>query len=135
MEWFAENIGLVQRDVISFAGVQRYRLSSMGPLVALDEVDRAQPGSFKLLQNYPNPFNPATTIRYDLTGQAQVKLVIYAVTGREIRVLDQGQYAAGNYQVVWDGLNDAGVSVSTGVYFARLAANGYTRVIKMALIK
>jgi len=134
-EWFAEDIGLVQRDVITFAGLQRYSLSSRGPLVALDDVGSAQPGSFKLLQNHPNPFNPVTTISYDLSEQAQVRLTIYAVTGCEISVLDQGQRSVGNYQVLWDGTTDAGIPVSTGIYFAQLSANGCTRVIKMALIK
>ncbi len=78
------------------------------------------PKRLALAQNYPNPFNPTTTIRYQLPVAGQVHLQIYDIMGRPVRELINKQQKAGYYQVLWDGKNDQGESVSTGVYMYKL---------------
>ncbi|MEA3288423.1 MAG: phosphodiester glycosidase family protein [Candidatus Marinimicrobia bacterium] len=90
---------------------------------------------FQLSQNYPNPFNPSTTIRYQLGDLSDVSIIIYDVMGREVADLVQAKQASGWYDVQWNGTTDAGNPVSTGLYFARIQAGGFSDVIKMAYIK
>jgi len=78
------------------------------------------PLSFTLHQNYPNPFNPSTTIEYGLAQPATVKLEVYAVTGRFVRMLVNGEQTAGAKSEVWDGRDSAGNPAGSGVYLARL---------------
>jgi hypothetical protein len=80
------------------------------------------PAEFRLEQNYPNPFNPTTTIHYSLPQNAAVQLRVYDVLGREVRTLVDESRGAGYQSVVWDGMNNDGQSVASGVYFYRIAA-------------
>ncbi|MCP4568286.1 MAG: T9SS type A sorting domain-containing protein [FCB group bacterium] len=93
------------------------------------------PRQYELLQNYPNPFNPATTIRYSLAKQAQVNLVVFNVLGQKVRQLVLEKQDVGMHEVVWDGNDNAGYSVATGIYFYRLKTNEFTETRKMVLIK
>ena len=88
-----------------------------------------------LNQNYPNPFNPTTTIQYGLPEDASVSLTVYDIQGNEIITIDSGLRSAGWYHYTWNGLNDKGQPVSTGLYLARLKAGSYSKVIKMAYLK
>jgi hypothetical protein len=89
----------------------------------------------RLDQNVPNPFNPATTIRYAIAGDNPVSLTIYDVAGRKVRTLVNERQRADIYQVSWDGANDAGVRVASGVYFYKLVAGKFTQTKKMLLLK
>ncbi|MDH4035873.1 MAG: C25 family cysteine peptidase [Candidatus Krumholzibacteria bacterium] len=91
----------------------------------------------KLGQNHPNPFNPVTSIDYWVPGGIRnaVSLVIYDVRGARVRTLVNEHKAAGRYQSRWDGRNDAGAPVSSGVYFYRMVAGGFTDTRKMLLVK
>ncbi|MFI5252335.1 MAG: FlgD immunoglobulin-like domain containing protein [Bacteroidota bacterium] len=82
------------------------------------------PESFTLKQNYPNPFNPTTTIEYDLPRASGVKIAVYNILGNMVRVLAAGSQAAGSYSVHWDGTNDNGISVSSGLYVYTIQAVG-----------
>jgi len=94
------------------------------------------PGAFALYPNVPNPFNPSTTIRYDVPSEGgAVTLRIYDVGGRLVRTLVEGPQTAGQKTVIWDGKDDGGRSVASGVYFSRLQAPGYNRTMKMVLLK
>jgi hypothetical protein len=82
----------------------------------------ARPVVFGLAQNYPNPFNPATQIEYDLAVASEVSVSIYDLLGREINSLVRGIQKSGKYIVYWNGTNDAGNSVSSGIYLYRIRA-------------
>ncbi len=90
----------------------------------------ASPLGFSLEQNYPNPFNPKTGIRVQLSGDREMRLVVYDLLGREVAVLANGRYVAGEHTFTFNGSN-----VSSGVYFYRLMAGDYTAVRKMILTK
>lgn len=88
-----------------------------------------------LWQNYPNPFNPTTTIRFDLAGSGQTRLVLYNILGQEVRVLVDSPLKGGVHQITWDGANQSGQSLGSGIYFARLEAPDGVFTIKLALIR
>lgn len=90
---------------------------------------------FRLGQNYPNPFNPATTITYQLTANDNVKLVVYNLLGAEIRTLVNEQQSPGVHSITWDGTNQLGQSVTSGMYFYRLQSGGRFEVRRMTLLK
>jgi hypothetical protein len=93
------------------------------------------PDKYILEQNYPNPFNPETHIRYELPEPGNVSLKIYKIDGELIKVLCDDYQSAGRYEKVWDGTNDHGTKVSSGVYFYRLSSVKFTQVRKMLFLK
>jgi len=93
------------------------------------------PLAYRLDQNAPNPFNPATTIAFALPGNEHVRLAIYAVDGRLVRTLVNGDLGAGRHEVTWRGDDDAGRRVATGAYFYALRAGDFRQVRKLTLIK
>jgi|GEM_PF-5525714 len=84
---------------------------------------------------YPNPFNPTTTISYGLPKDQQVKLIIYDLTGRQVKTLVNAQQSAGMHSIQWDGTNGYGQQVSSGVYFYRLTVSRSVKTHKMLLIR
>jgi hypothetical protein len=95
-----------------------------------------RPAEFSLRQNFPNPFNPTTTIRYDVPASGgHVGLRVYDVTGRLVRTLVNGEQTPGAKKVVWNGTNDQGEGVATGVYFCRLVAPGYEETRRIVFLK
>ena len=93
------------------------------------------PSQFLLAQNFPNPFNATTTIRYHLPEAAQVQVVVFNVLGRRVRILTDRRQQAGWHQLTWDGRNDQGVTVSSGIYYYRLRCSKFTAMKKMILLK
>ncbi|MBN2012676.1 T9SS type A sorting domain-containing protein [candidate division KSB1 bacterium] len=93
------------------------------------------PTEFKLYNNYPNPFNPSTQIVFDIPKAADVQLAVYNVMGQKIRTLVTGNQAAGQYKTTWDGMNDQGLAVASGVYFYRIQAGDYVKSHKMMFVK
>ena len=91
--------------------------------------------TFALYANYPNPFNAETQMTYALPVAGAVELAIYNVRGQRVRTLVQGVQAAGRYQIVWDGRNDTGAALASGVYLSRLASTQGVRVRRLLLIK
>ena len=108
--------------------------ASAGTLTAVSEP--VIPQTFGLYPNVPNPFNPTTSIRYDVppSGGA-VTLRIYDVSGRLVRTLVDGPQTAGQRTAVWNGRDNRGRSVASGVYFYRLQAPGYVKTLKMVLVQ
>ena len=88
-----------------------------------------------LYQNYPNPFNPSSVIGFELATPANVVLAIYDVEGREVRRLANGEAGTGYHTVLWDGKNDAGIRVSSGIYVYRLQTGDVVKTRKMLLLK
>jgi hypothetical protein len=95
----------------------------------------AIPLTYTLEQNYPNPFNPQTTIRYGIPEDGTVSLTIYNLEGKLIKRLENRYKAAGYHQILWDGTNDSGKSISTGVYIYRMMAGKFSSVRKMVFLK
>ncbi|RMD88028.1 MAG: choice-of-anchor B family protein [Calditrichaeota bacterium] len=93
------------------------------------------PKAFVLEQNYPNPFNPSTTIRYQLPKAEHVKIIIYDLIGRVVRELTNKTQEAGSYAVQWDGRDQAGQKVASGVYIYKIQAGQFIRTRKMVLLK
>ncbi|MBT4500362.1 MAG: T9SS type A sorting domain-containing protein, partial [Gemmatimonadetes bacterium] len=96
---------------------------------------RAVPTEYALSPSYPNPFNPSTTIRYALPEEGRVSLIIFNVSGQQVRTLVGEWQQAGNYTVYWDGKDGAGREVGSGIYLCRMESGAFTRVSKMVLIK
>ena len=93
------------------------------------------PTSFRIEQNYPNPFNPETTIIYKIGDPGPVKVTIYNALGQQIRSLVDEIQDVGEYRVSWNGKNDRGVGVSSGIYFYRFETRGFQTVRKMTLLR
>lgn len=81
------------------------------------EVENLMPKEYVLHQNYPNPFNPNTTIRFEIPKATKVYLMIYDILGREVTRLKQEQLGVGYHQVLWDGRDQAGRDLASGIYF------------------
>jgi hypothetical protein len=88
------------------------------------------PTSYSLSQNYPNPFNPSTTINYSVVEGTDVRLSVYDVSGKEVKVLTNGYKQPGNYSVTFNADD-----LASGVYYYRISMNGFDRTHKMVLLK
>ena len=93
------------------------------------------PEAYRLGANYPNPFNPETKIAFDLREATDVRLIVYDVTGREVAVLAEGPMEAGRYEVTWDGRDNAGRPLASGVYVYRMQTEAFTQARSMVLLK
>ena len=98
-------------------------------------VGRSHADGYVLHQNTPNPFNPTTTIRYDLLQEGSVRLGIYDINGRVVRMLVNGQVAEGQRQIDWDGTDAAGRPAASGVYVYRLESSLGVYVRRMTLLR
>ncbi len=103
-------------------------------------LETLRPTETVLLANYPNPFNPETWIPYRLAHATDVQVTIYDTKGVVVRRLDLGHQPAGNYTnrskaAYWDGRNESGESVTSGVYFYQLRAGDYTGLRQMVIVK
>jgi hypothetical protein len=117
---------LAQRDYVAIG-------NSFGPVTKVNPVE--VPKTFALEQNFPNPFNPTTMIRFALPNDSKVSLKVFDILGREVRTLLNGDVAAGINTVQWNGRNNAGQMVSTGVYIYRIEAGSNISTKKMMLMK
>jgi hypothetical protein len=112
------------------AGMDEYNL-----FLDTDDVIPAVPTMVELQQNYPNPFNPETTIKFTLGSAQQASLAVYNVTGQRVRTLFDGAVQAGEHSVIWDGCDDSGRSVASGIYFYQLTTDRETHSRKMVFLK
>ncbi len=90
--------------------------------------------TFRLFPTYPNPFNPQTTIQYSIPVSGHVRLHIFNVFGQEIRTLVDAKQSAGRHSVIWNGQNNFGERVASGIYFLRLKAHNFARTRKIILL-
>ena len=98
------------------------------------------PGTFALNQNYPNPFNPSTTIKFSVAKSSFADVAVFDVLGRRIATLASEEMKPGFYTTTWNGADDNGVAVSSGVYYVRMVATGgqnvnFSAVQKLLLMK
>jgi len=104
-------------------------------LISTGVNDPVIPSEISLHQNYPKPFNPTTTINYSLKENSKVSLNIYNIKGQKVKQLINDQVSAGQHTIVWNGLDDDGKSVTSGVYFYKLKAGNFEQTRKMILMK
>ncbi len=108
----------------------------MDVVVSIDDTpNKTTPSSTRLYPNYPNPFNPVTTITYSIAKTRFVSLKIYDVLGRLIRILVEEKKEKGRYEVVWDGRDEKGREVVSGIYFYQLTAGEFKDTKKLALLR
>jgi hypothetical protein len=112
-----------------------------GTVTGVTQTPTGIPESFALMQNYPNPFNPTTTLRYALPKDARLTLSIYNILGQRVATLKDNVENVGYYDVVWNGRNDFGSQVASGIYFYRIEARPldgsetFVSVKKMLMLK
>ncbi len=136
---FPDNLDAVMPEVGTIFRIITNKPNLPGDAIVVDTApvgieEAPLPTDFVLAQNYPNPFNPSTTIRYALPTPVDVQLSIYNVLGQRVRLALSGRQLAGNHTYLWDGTNDAGRPVASGVYFYRLKAGEYVKTRKMMLL-
>jgi hypothetical protein len=120
--------GLANGGTIKYASLDiDFNYSSTEPSVV--------PVAARLGQNYPNPFNPETTISYEMLQNGEVTINVYNLKGQKVKTLVNDTKAAGEHTVVWNGKDDSGNNVSSGVYFYKMQAGRYTSTKKMILMK
>ncbi len=119
------------------AEVNNNRIRKVAPAItAVVEVrDEWLPQSFTLSQNYPNPFNPQTTLRFDLPRSEEIDLAVYNLTGQKVATLAHGLREAGAYTLRWDGRDDDGRALASGVYLYRLTAGDRAATRKLLLLR
>lgn len=117
------------------SGEEQFRIDNNLPTIV--EETETLPNQPELEQNFPNPFNPGTTIRFELKEGSAVSVEVFDLTGQRVRTLaDLGPLVAGHYEVTWDGRDERGEAVASGVYLYALSAGGSRVVVrKMVLMK
>jgi len=105
------------------------------PPVGLNDNVIVQTPDVILHQNYPNPFNPTTMICYSLKENAKVSINIYNIKGQKVKQLVSERFPAGQHSVVWNGTDNNGKSVSSGIYFYQLKTENYEKTKRMVLLK
>jgi hypothetical protein len=93
------------------------------------------PETFDLFQNFPNPFNPQTCIAYNLSGNSQVKVTICNIAGQKVKTLVDEFQTAGRKLIHWDGTDESGREVASGIYFCTLKAGEFIITIKIVLLR
>lgn len=131
----AELTDLYQIAVVKPGYTTGYATYSPSIVTGLDDDLSELPVRFTLGQNYPNPFNPTTAIPFEMPKAGAVQLSVLNILGQEVVTLIDGFMSAGTHQVVWDGRNETGKQVASGVYFYRLSTATETAVKKMLLIE
>jgi hypothetical protein len=106
-----------------------------GSVVSNQDYLNEAPALSALYPNFPNPFNPETTIRFSLGTAGPVKLSVYNTKGQLVKTLANSQMPSGQHQMIWNGRDESGAPVASGVYFYRLNTDNYSRIMKMVLMK
>jgi hypothetical protein len=114
------------------------RILEKDPSVGIraNEMTIITPDDYHLAQNYPNPFNPSTTISFYLPVRSRISLTVHDILGREVRTLiSTEEYTAGTWEMVWDGKDNRGVPVSSGMYLYTLRFGNFEKTNRMMLVK
>ncbi len=126
-------------DSASFGSFTLYSSGSYDIFVAkignsTKAVETNLPIRLNNLSNYPNPFNPTTTISFSIPDESKIDLSVYNIKGHKIKSLVKESFDAGNHSIVWNGNDESGNSVSSGLYFYKLNVNGKTEAVKKCLL-
>jgi|TARA_B100000315_G_scaffold260335_1_gene320940 hypothetical protein len=145
VQWLIEILDdLGRTSGVDQSTFQTYVLNSTSKITFQTPIERIRlskktvseiPNSFSLHPNYPNPFNPTTTLRYDIPTDSKVQLIIYDILGREVVTLLKEIKPAGFQQTVWEGKDNLGNSVSSGVYIYCISAGSFQSTQKMVLLR
>jgi hypothetical protein len=108
---------------------------SVTVVVVTGKSDPLLPDAFSLFQNYPNPFNPETVIRYALPENCYVELAIYNILGQKVKTLVNQYQNAGYKMVLWNGRDDKGNEIASGVYFCKIRTPRYSETKKMVSLR
>ena len=112
--------------------------SNDASIIFVSDTDETVPlGNSRLIGNFPNPFNPETSIRFEVRGSRFVQIEVFNIRGQRVRTLLDGtrEFPAGEHSVIWNGRDDSGMQVSSGIYFYQMRAGEYQSVRKMILLK
>jgi hypothetical protein len=120
---------------ISATSADFFTISSDTTDVVEEKREKSIPQTFLLHQNYPNPFNPSTKIEFSLPRTTRVTLDIYNIAGRKVKGLVDEELPSGHWSIVWNGEDDNGIEVASGVYLYRLRTSEYTRTKKMVIVR
>jgi hypothetical protein len=101
----------------------------------VENIEIIAPRAFALNQNYPNPFNPQTTIKFSLPEKDQVLLQIYNTLGQNVKTFDLGYLDSGDHQIIWNGVDDSGNQIASGIYIYELKMSVYRQTKKMLLLR
>jgi flagellar hook assembly protein FlgD len=137
--WFGFSYMYVRDDVLGVPA-DRFELAKnvfdwMQNITNTNVTPAETPKSTKLAQNFPNPFNPSTTIKFDLKDKGFVSLKVYNVAGQLVRTLVNGERDANSYTVTWDGKNDRGGAVASGIYFYKMETKDFSQTKKMVMLR
>jgi hypothetical protein len=102
----------------------------LSDFIGIRKISSEVPDKYSLEQNYPNPFNPTTSIKYSVSRSQNIKLVVYDILGKEIKILVNEKQSPGIYEVTFDGSN-----ISSGVYFYKLSVGDFNQIKKMIFEK
>jgi hypothetical protein len=128
------DVSLIYADYLFIEAMLRYK--KLAPVGVFADRSRAiGSGAIRLFQNYPNPFNATTIVSYDLPGSGQTELSVYDLLGERVRTLTDAFQSAGLHQASWDGNNEAGNPVASGLYFYRLRTGLSTITRQMLVIR
>ena len=116
-------------------GSSAARAALLEALTGQASAESLLPKSFELTQNYPNPFNAGTVISWEMDSPSHVELTIFDVLGRRVRMLIEADSPAGFHSVNWDGENDAGAAMASGVYIYRISTDTHSATKRMVLIR
>ena len=131
LPWGATNRDIVASDIIW----KFFSKDSGANGIWVNPGSGSETRAYTLSPNFPNPFNPSTTIGYALPEPSELMIAVYDVLGRQIKTLKQGQQEVGSYQIQWNGTDDSGKQVATGIYLCRLQASSFSQTIKMVYIR
>ncbi len=129
-------LGYSNTNAVSY--IPRHKLPVCISCVDVRELEGSEdsrPSEFRLAQNYPNPFNPATNIEFSLVKATHVQIEIFNIVGQKVKTLVDEEMKAGNYLADWDGTDQSGDPVSSGIYFYRMKTDEFSDMKKMLLVK
>lgn len=137
-QWPATNM-LTSTSVVIPEGATKniiiIKIGALDPGVSVPNQDSELPDNYKLHQNYPNPFNPTTSIKFSVHKKSDIRLSIYDMLGREVRTFFVSKAEPGTKTIEWDGKDNSGRIMSSGIYLCRMTADKFVESRKMILLK